>query len=168
MAGVLGESQRSTCSSSGSALTGQGWPLRKNNGSAPNNSGGIARSNASSGSLWGDFVAFGLDPAYGTQGFGVNFAVMYHPASGGGPYPTYYTDTAGVVFNHALYTGWPPEIAAGVYEITADVSGQPCANKLMLTVVATDMYYGTAAWYAEDLPVGPTGVWERRVRVDET
>ena len=44
MAGVLGESQRSTCSSSGSALTGQGWPLRKNNGSAPNNSSCMARS----------------------------------------------------------------------------------------------------------------------------
>lgn len=145
-----------------------GWGGQYSPDSPPNNSSDIARGNASSGSLRGDFAAFGLDPAYDTQGFGVNFTVMYHPASGGGPYPTYYTDTAGTVFSHALYTGWPPEIAAGVYVVTADVSGQPCANKLTLTVVATDMYYGTAVWYAEDLPVGPTSLWERYVRVDET
>lgn len=118
--------------------------------------------------VWGESVQFGPDLTFGTAPANADVTITYTPVGGGAPVVSYLTASGGMG-QLDFYSGWPPEVNAGVYELSFVLDGVPAENTLVLAVaIGIGSTYGNLSWYSEAAAPPFTEFWTRFVGTQET
>lgn len=150
-----------------STTTRMGWGSTYFVGGVPGTTPFLETNEATASSVYGESLNFGPDLTFGDAPANADVTVTYTPADAG-PVQTFSLSAPGGQGALSFYTGWPPDVNAGVYELTFLLDGMPAENKLVLAVaIGIGPTYGNLSWYSELAAPPYSEFWTRYVRTQE-